>query len=75
MTRRITIGIRKLEALRQRCFERNIKLNKEKMKLKVDSVIYRKFVFSKNGMCIGHQKVRAIQAMQLPMTDRECRVF
>lgn len=30
MTRRITIGIRKLEALLQRYFERNIKLNKEK---------------------------------------------
>lgn len=50
--------------LLQRCFERNIKLNKEKIKLKVDSLMYLKFVISKNGLCIDPQKVRAIQAMQ-----------
>lgn len=66
---------RMLEALLQRCFERNIKLNKEKIKLKVDSLMYLKFVISKNGLCIDPQKVRAIQAMQQPRTDRECSEF
>ena len=41
---------RKLKALLQRCLERNIKLNKEKMKLKVDSVTYLRYVISNDGL-------------------------
>lgn len=59
---------RKLDALLQRVFERNIKLNKDKIKLEVDSLMYLKFVISKNGLCIDPQKVREIQAMQQPRT-------
>nr|XP_022296799.1 uncharacterized protein K02A2.6-like [Crassostrea virginica] len=57
---------RKLKALLQRCLERNIKLNKEKMKLKVDSVTYLGFVISKDGLCIDPQKVKAIREMPTP---------
>lgn len=44
-------------------FGENIKLKKEKMKLKVDSVTYLGFVISKNGLCTDPQKVKAIQEM------------
>lgn len=57
---------RKLETMIQRCLEKSIKLNKEKMKLKVDSVTYLGFVISKNGLCIDPQKVKAIQEMPTP---------
>ncbi|XP_062577795.1 uncharacterized protein K02A2.6-like [Saccostrea cucullata] len=61
---------RKMEALLQRCLERNVKLNKEKMKLKVDSVTYLGFVISKNGLCIDPQKVKAIREMPT-LQDRQ----
>ena len=57
---------RKFHALLQRCVEKNIKLNKDKLKLKVDSVTYLGFVISKEGLCIDPTKVKAITEMPTP---------
>ncbi|KAK3085724.1 hypothetical protein FSP39_007823 [Pinctada imbricata] len=57
---------RKFRSLLQRRLEKNIKLNKEKMKLKVESVRYLGFLISKDGLAIDPQKVKAIQEMPTP---------
>ena len=61
---------RKIYALLQRCVEKNIKLNKDKLKLKVDSVAYLGFVISKEGL---RQKWRLSQKYRLHKISNEYR--
>ena len=57
---------RKIHALLQRCVEKNIKLNKDKLKLKVDSVAYLGFVISKEGLRIDPTKVKTFTELPTP---------
>ena len=43
-----------------------IRLNKERMKLKVDSVTYLRYVISNDGLWIDPQKAKAIHEMPTP---------
>ena len=57
---------RKLRALMDRCAKRNIKLNPNKMKLKLTSVTYLGYVISKEGLSVDPHKLEAILEMPTP---------
>ncbi|XP_033747087.1 uncharacterized protein K02A2.6-like [Pecten maximus] len=57
---------RKLHALFDRCREKNIKLNKEKLKLCLSSVTYLGHVISERGLEMDPAKVKAITEMPTP---------
>lgn len=55
--------------LLNRCLERNKKLNKQKMKLRMDSVNYLGYIISKDCLKIDPAKVKEITEMPTP-TDK-----
>jgi RNase H-like domain found in reverse transcriptase/Reverse transcriptase (RNA-dependent DNA polymerase) len=61
---------RKLEALLQRCRERNIKLNKNKLRLRLPEVRYMGFLISDKGLRCDPAKVEAITSLPQP-TDKQ----
>ncbi|XP_033731751.1 uncharacterized protein K02A2.6-like [Pecten maximus] len=62
---------RNLLALLQRCRERGVKLNKEKLKLKLDQVTYMGHVISSKGLHADSQKVQAIKEMPTPQNKAD----
>jgi len=61
---------RNLKALLQRCRERGIALNKDKLKLRRQEVAFVGHLFTTNGLKIDPDKARAIQEMT-PLTGTE----
>ena len=57
---------RKLEALLQRCRERGIALNKNKLKLRITEVPFMGHIFSDQGLKIDPDKVNAVLKMPRP---------
>ena len=57
---------RKLEALLNRCRERGVVLNKNKLKLHISEVSFMGHIFSKEGLKIDPDKVKAILEMPRP---------
>ena len=55
-----------LHALLERCRERGIALNKEKLKLKRDEVPFMGHVFTRNGLKVDPGKVKAVTNMPRP---------
>ncbi|XP_015753943.1 PREDICTED: uncharacterized protein K02A2.6-like [Acropora digitifera] len=57
---------RKLEALLNRCRERGMALNKSKLKLRISEVSFMGHIFSKEGLKIDPDKVKAVLEMPSP---------
>ena len=57
---------RKLEALLNRCRERGVALNKNKLKLRISEVSFMGHIFSKEGLKIDPDKVKAVLEMPRP---------
>ena len=57
---------RKLEALLNRCRERGVALNKNKLKLRISEVSFMGHIFSKEGLKIDPDKVKAVLKMPRP---------
>ena len=57
---------RKLEALLNRCRERGMTLNKNKLKLRISKVSFMGHIFSKEGIKIDPDKVKAVLEMPSP---------
>ena len=57
---------RKLEALLNRCREQGVVLNKNKLKLHISEVSFMGHIFSKEGLKIDPDKVKAILEMSRP---------
>lgn len=66
---------RKLEALFRRCREVGIKLNREKMELKRDSVSFLGHIISKDGLRADPEKVKEIVEMPPPENVADLRHF
>ena len=56
----------KLKQLMLRCSEKNIKLNKDKIKLRLEEVKYMGHVLTKDGLKVDPEKSRAINEMPAP---------
>ena len=54
---------RNLEALLQRCHERNIALNKDKLRLKCGEVSFMGHVLTSSGVKMDPEKAKAVQEM------------
>lgn len=57
---------KKLQAFFDRCYRENIKLNKDKLKLRLNSVTYLGHVISAEGLAMDPAKVKAITEMPTP---------
>jgi len=57
---------RNLLQLMQRCKEKNIKLNKEEVKLRSKEVLFMGHVITSEGLKADPQKIRAVQEMPTP---------
>jgi len=55
-----------LSGLLQRCKERNVKLNPDKVQFKQDKVPFIGHVATKDGLCVDPQKVKAVLEMPVP---------
>ena len=64
-----------LEAFFSRCHKENIKLNKEKLKLKLSEVIFFGELITANGRCSDPDKVKAIMEMPAPYNTETLRRF
>ncbi|KAK3084785.1 hypothetical protein FSP39_018986 [Pinctada imbricata] len=60
-----------LENLLKRCRQKGVKINKDKMKLKLDSVSYLGHVISKDGLKVDPNKTKAIVEMPTPTTKAD----
>ena len=61
----------KLRALMQRCREKGIKLNKEKLKLRCKEVPFMGHVISANGLKADPTKIQGIQEMPTPSSKQD----
>jgi len=66
---------KKLESLLKRCLERNIKLNKDKMKLRLTELKYIGHLISKDGIRPDPHKVSTIMEMPPPTCVTELKRF
>lgn len=62
-----------LRAFLQRCVEKNIKLNKEKLKLRRTSVTYMGHNITRNGLELNPERTRAITEMKTPTSKSEVK--
>ena len=63
----------KLRALMQRCREKGIKLNKEKLKLRCKEVPFMGHVISANGLKADPTKIQGIQEMPTPSSKEDVK--
>ena len=63
----------KLRALMQRCREKGIKLNKEKLKLRCKEVPFMGHVISANGLKADSTKIQGIQEMPTPSSKQDVK--
>ena len=66
---------RNFKALLERCLQRNIKLNAEKMKFKVPELKYVGHVISEEGLKPDPKKVEAVIRMPPPEDKQQLRRF
>ena len=57
---------RNLDAVLQRCVERNLKLNAKKLRLRLREVPFIGHLLTSEGLCVDPSKVQAIQKMPPP---------
>ena len=57
---------RKFRLLMERCRERNLKLNKDKLKLKLKEVTFKGHLITNEGLKMDPEKVRAVLDMPKP---------
>ena len=63
----------KLRVLLQRCREKGIKLNKEKLKLRCKEVPFMGHVISANGLKADPTKIQGIQEMPTPSSKQDVK--
>lgn len=64
-----------LKALLDRCREKSIKINKEKMKLRMEELTYMGHVIGKDGLKPDERKVTAIKNMETPSDVKQLKRF
>ena len=64
-----------LEDLFKRCQERGIKLNKDKLELRLSKITFMGHTITKDGLQVDPEKVRAITEMNAPTNVQELRRF
>ena len=57
------------------CRKNNLRLNKDKLQFRQDSVSFFGHSWSKDGMCADPKKVAAINSMEFPLDKETCRSF
>ena len=63
----------KLRALMQRCREKGIKLNKEKLKLRCKEVPFMGHIISANGLKADPTKIQGMQEMPIPSSKQDVK--
>ena len=66
---------RNLTAFLRRCRERKLKLNREKLQFRLESVKYQGHILTSEGLCPDPEKITAIQNMPRPKDKAEIRRF
>ena len=64
-----------LEAFFQRCKEKGVRLNRNKLELRKEAITFRGHRITKNGLEVDPEKIKAVQQMATPTNLSELRIF